>query len=1055
MPLLETVIIEVSAAISKSIVKLWVKDSSLGTDISTGLIDILKSHTSDALVQRRGQRQFEAIGDKVCEQLLPLFEIEGAGINENGRTAVARKVAEAFEQARLTIDELISCNYEPTLIAQHVLKALRGATRDFSAAEAALYERVINEACVYIVSIIRQLPTFKERTFIEILRRENYIQAKAEAILNELIEMRQELDPKEENQRFEIDYREAITRKLSILNLIGADISPSSRRHQLNIAYIPLSVEQTLLARSDKQPKIGDRVPNIVSIDKIMKGSYRLLIQGPAGSGKTTLLQWIAIKAATKSFDEALADWNKCLPFFIRLRQCMQSGLPRPEEFPQLITPAIAGTMPRGWVHTVLKEGRAVVLVDGVDEVPALQREEVRIWLKDLVDSYQQVRFIVTSRPHAVEEGWMDSEAFHNAELQPMELTDIYSFIEHWHNAVREELSTDEEKRELGKCAEQLKGQVSRTKALRNLATNPLLCAMLCALNRDRRHRLPVNRIELYQASCSMLLERRDRENHIDLSDYPSLSYGQKLRLLQDLAYMMLQKNISEAPIEIVDKRFTHKLTDMPSVSQEITGKRVREYFVERTGMVREPVAGRIDFTHRTFQEFFAAQAIVDIKDIEGLVSHAHDDQWRDVIILTAGLAPKDICEKLISDLIDRGDREKQYRYQLHLTAVACLETAVELRLEIKAEVEKRLSKLVPPKDLTEAKAISAAGELSVKHLMKNKKFSSQTSALCVHALANVGGEEALEALEEYAEDSDEVVINELLKSWDAFDRDSYARRVLRQALRNKVELRLERLSSIVGIQYISNIRKLELLDSPQLQDLTPLASLGNLTSLNLSGCNQIGSLSFAELPSLKALALSGCAQLKTINLKNLGLLSELKLPSPSRLIELSLTSLHSLLRLNMSACTQLSSLTLTNLDCLTELNLFECAQLHQVSLTGLNHLTKLALPFRSQISSINLTELDGLTELNFSGRTQLNNLSLTRLNQLTKLNVSGCNQLRSLNLTGLVSLTKLDISVCTKLTDLNVLCGLDSLVLLTLSHDMAGITLPPEVKARVDIKYI
>src|SRR5437660_8260477 len=111
----------------------------------------------------------------------------------------------------------------------------------------------------------------------------------------------------------------------------------------------------------------------------------------------------------------------------------------------------------------------------------------------------------------------MNHEAFSDAILKDMELSDIFTFIDHWHEAVKQELSTDKEKRELGPLAEHLKKQVKQIRAIRTLATNPLLCAMLCALNRERRQQLPVNRIELYKACCSLLLDRREKESRIDL----------------------------------------------------------------------------------------------------------------------------------------------------------------------------------------------------------------------------------------------------------------------------------------------------------------------------------------------------------------------------------------------------------------------------------------------------------------------------------------------------------------------------------------------------------
>jgi predicted NACHT family NTPase len=262
----------------------------------------------------------------------------------------------------------------------------------------------------------------------------------------------------------------------------------------------------------------------------------------------------------------------------------VHSGLPRPEAFPGFVAPAIADTMPRGWVHAALKAGHALVLVDGLDEIPASQREDVSTWLNDLVETYPAAHYIITSRPHAIEDGWMDHEGLQDAELQPMERADIFAFIDHWHEAVREELQTEEERRELAPLAEHLKDQVRRTHTIRTLATSPLLCAMLCALNRERRRQLPVNRIELYRACCALLLERRDKDSHVDLSDYPALHYGQKQRLLEDLAYWMLQQDLSEVDLAVVDARFTQKLAQMPGVSQEVTGAQVRRLLVERGG---------------------------------------------------------------------------------------------------------------------------------------------------------------------------------------------------------------------------------------------------------------------------------------------------------------------------------------------------------------------------------------------------------------------------------------------------------------------------------------
>ena len=54
-------------------------------------------------------------------------------------------------------------------------------------------------------------------------------------------------------------------------------------------------------------------------------------------------------------------------------------------------------------------------------------------------------------------------------------------------------------------------------------------------------------------------------------------------------------------------------------------------YLLERSGVIREPVVGRIDFVHRTFQEYLAGKQAAEKHLMEFLVRNAHLDQcWAD-----------------------------------------------------------------------------------------------------------------------------------------------------------------------------------------------------------------------------------------------------------------------------------------------------------------------------------------------------------------------------------------------------------------------------------------
>lgn len=839
MPLLEVLALSVGPAIAKAILKSWLKDSDIASNTTASLIDLISSKTNDVLARQRTHRQFEEIGEKVVENLLPVFR--EAGLDESSLEAIGLAVASTIGSVPLDVKILLQKDLDPSHLTQHFLNSSLEATRLFTESETVLYERVISESANYIIDISSQFPSFTERTFAEVLLRERELVLITNQILTEVRQIReqsQQANPDIASARFEESYRRAVIRTLDELELFGVDVTGANRRHRLSIAYVTLVVQQKqsgILSQhsteGESSEKEDDNLDSEVSVDadEALSKSRRLIVRGPAGSGKTTLLQWLAVHSAAQSFKSALEDWNTTVPFFIRLRQFAESGLPAPEDFPRMLVPSIAGTMPVGWVHKQLESGRGVILVDGVDEVTQLQRIDVRNWLRQLSLTFDKARIVVSSRPHAIAERWMELEGFSEADLQPMGLGDIDEFIDHWHQAVREELKESLELAELGDFASHLKGALRQNRSIRNLATNPLFCAMICALHRDRRKQLPSDRIELYEACIRMLLEARDVERRVPLADYPNLSYREKRTILEDLAYWMLTNNWTTVTIEAADARLDLKLKGMIRM-QDIKCENVRRFFVERSGMLREPITGQLDFPHRTFQEFLAAKAALDEGDIGVLVTNASNDQWHEVIVLAAGLASKKQREQLITDLIKRGDKEPSHRHQLHLLAVACLETATDLDQSVQREVKSRLAELLPPRNVTEARDWASAGELAIPFLSYSQKHYVKVSASCIRALAFIGGETALEALKSYAVDYRVMTLKELMRASESFEEEDYVRSVL-----EAVEVRhlvMGGVTSLIGISHFKHLENLSIYGYPIIRDISPLAKLVNLIHL-------------------------------------------------------------------------------------------------------------------------------------------------------------------------------------------------------------------------------
>ncbi|MFD0891132.1 NACHT domain-containing protein, partial [Streptosporangium algeriense] len=232
---------------------------------------------------------------------------------------------------------------------------------------------------------------------------------------------------------------------------------------------------------------------------------------------------------------------------------------------------------------------------------------------------------VVTSRPAAADARWLAEEGFSPVLLEPMTPADLRELVRQWHIAMRGSRSLPCAPERLDEYEGALLARFESSPHLRALASTPLLAAMLCALNLDRGKQLPRNRMGLYEAALELLLERRDAERGIEVE--VTLEPEQKVRILQDLAWRLTMLGRSELSAATALKRVEERIRTMPRV--EAPARAVLDHLLQRSGVVREPVPGRIDFVHRTVQEYLAAKQAADDADVEPLVERAHLDQWR------------------------------------------------------------------------------------------------------------------------------------------------------------------------------------------------------------------------------------------------------------------------------------------------------------------------------------------------------------------------------------------------------------------------------------------
>ncbi|MFI9387231.1 NACHT domain-containing protein [Kutzneria sp. NPDC052558] len=880
---MESMVLRVGTAVVRSAVKSWLTNRRQQAERDRPLTELIQTRVGVGFTRRRFDREVEALVDVVSERLALLCRQEVPKLDEGERLAALAEVASTFEEADLGDVKLFEVDVDAAKLARRLRAALPDASELAGLGEAGtwFYHRVLDECCVYYIRLVVQLTPFAARASAELLGRVSGLSEQLERVLIRLpAPTLMAPDGTGSDTDFRSRYLRLVSESLDDIELFGLDTRSFRPRTTLSVAYVSVTVRgrhrridptghahEILSWRADSTWSQD----GAVRVGQALAAASRILIYGEAGSGKSTLLRWLAINAARGTFRGELAGLNGHIPFLIKLRSYSGRGLPAPEEFVDGIAQPLAALMPSAYVHRQLAAGRALVLVDGVDELAADERGAVRRWLADLVRAFPDIRVVLTSRPTGAGETWLSAEGFGSAWIEHMSQADVRALIRHWHHAARDAGSLPCAEEDLPRYEGVLLGRLDGNLHLRALATTPLLCAMLCALNLDRSSFLPRDRLELYVTALSMLLERRDAERGIARS--VTLTSQDSRQLLRHLAWRLSVNGRSELSRQEAVRRLTERLATMPRIDYD--AERLLDHLTLRTGIVRAPTTDTIDFIHRSFQEFLTAEEAADQGDVGLLVQNAHLDQWRDTLVMAAGLLNAPLRQQLFQGLFDRADAEPRARRKLHLLAAAAMESTPVLTVELAARLERSLSALIPPRRVTEARSLAAAGEVLLPRLHNEaSNLSESAAAATVRTAALINGPDAWAVLERFSQDRRPRVQQELIEAWRYFDPDEYAARVLAEAPLLDGRVAIDDQALLPAIARLRNLRELHL-DLRDLADLEFLTRLPCLRNAQLAGdfgdlgplarCAELESLLLAPRGVVDPSPLAGLSTLRTL----------------------------------------------------------------------------------------------------------------------------------------------------------------------------------------------
>jgi hypothetical protein len=441
-----------------------------------------------------------------------------------------------------------------------------------------------------------------------------------------------------------------------------------------------------------------------------------IVLLGDPGSGKTTISRFLALSLAGARGGRLPHDLTDHLPILIELPTYV--ALAAEGHCSDLVgyldyrshTDGLG--LERGALENHLRSGgKALFIFDGLDEVfDRRRRGEMAEQIVEFQGRNPAVQVVVTSRIVGYSRRMFTESGFEHYTLQDLDGDQINEFLGRWYPEPSPELN-DTAGSDL--IRHRLVDAVQRLPSLRELAGNPLLLTILAIIGRHRV--LPRDRRILYEHVTDVLVENWGEHRKFDQPE--NLDLQDKKAMLRQLAFYMqssprtlLANYIGQDDLKSVFEEYLLGRRTMPpaearSLAQLMIGQfRERNFILSRYGL---DIYG---FVHRTFLEFFCAEAIVGkfkhdqqwrMPELRReFLEHWADPSWREVLRLVAGSLHESHTAELIMMLVTEvntswppGDFEHP-PWNLAL-AVQCLGEANTLHEDLAAPAEALLKKII------------------------------------------------------------------------------------------------------------------------------------------------------------------------------------------------------------------------------------------------------------------------------------------------------------------------------------------------------------------------